>query len=64
MIEPVLLWSLGVREMIIILVIILLLFGGRKIPELLRGIGRGIREFREGKNEKKEKPETSNKPED
>ena len=61
MIQPILLWSLGVREMIVILVIVLLLFGGRKIPELVRGIGRGIREFSDAKNDKKEKPETNNK---
>ena len=61
MIQPILLWSLGVREMIVILAIILLLFGGRKIPELVRGIGRGIREFRDAKNDKKENPETNNK---
>jgi len=54
MIQPVLLWALGVRELIIILAVIILLFGGRKIPELIRGIGRGIREFKEAKNDKKE----------
>jgi sec-independent protein translocase protein TatA len=61
MIHPILLWALGVREMIVILAIVLLLFGGKKIPELFRGIGRGMREFREGKNDKKEKSETNNK---
>lgn len=61
MINPTLLWALGVREMIIILAIILLLFGGKKIPELFRGIGRGIREFKEGKNEKKESSEAKDK---
>ena len=61
MIHTILLWALGVREMIIILAIVLLLFGGKKIPELFRGIGRGMREFREGKNDKKEKSETNNK---
>ena len=61
MFEPILLWALGVRELLIILGVIILLFGGRKIPELFRGIGRGIREFREGKNEKKETAEANDK---
>lgn len=62
MILPIFLWSLGVREMIVILIVVLLLFGGRKIPELVRGIGRGIREFREAKNDTtKEKTETNDK---
>ena len=38
-------------EMIIILLAILLRFGARKIPELMRGLGKGISEFRKGKNE-------------
>ena len=50
MIHPVLLGMLGTNEIIIILVIVLLLFGGRKIPELMRGIGKGVREFNDAKN--------------
>lgn len=61
MIQTVFLWALGVKELIIILAVVILLFGGRKIPELIRGIGRGIREFRDSKNDKKENPETNNK---
>ena len=61
MLQPIVLWSLGVREMILILAVVLLLFGGKKIPELIRGIGSGIREFRDAKNDKKENPETNNK---
>ena len=38
---------LGTQEIIIILVIVLLLFGGRKIPELARGLGKGIRNFKD-----------------
>jgi sec-independent protein translocase protein TatA len=41
---------LGGQEMIILLVLVLLLFGGKKIPELMRGVGRGIREFQDAKN--------------
>ena len=38
---------LGGQELIIIGLILLLLFGGRKIPELMRGLGRGVREFKD-----------------
>lgn len=48
---------LGTQEIIIILVIILLLFGGRKIPELMRGLGRGVREFNDAKNNVKKEIE-------
>ena len=41
---------LGFNEIMIILIIVLLLFGGRKIPELMRGLGRGIREFNDAKS--------------
>lgn len=50
----------GPTEIILILIIILLLFGGRKIPELMRGIGKGIREYEDAKGETK-KPEDTNK---
>jgi sec-independent protein translocase protein TatA len=54
-IKPVLLGVLGTQEIIIIGIIILLMFGGRKIPELMRGLGRGVREFNDAKtNVKKE----------
>ena len=39
----------GGGELVIILVVVLLLFGGRKIPELMRGLGKGIREFNDAK---------------
>ena len=41
---------LGGQEWIWILVLVLLLFGGKKIPELMRGLGKGIREFQDAKN--------------
>lgn len=43
--------SLGPTELIIIFAIILLLFGSKKLPELARGLGRGIREFKDATNE-------------
>ena len=63
--------SLGMPEIIMILLVVLLLFGGRKIPELMRGLGKGIREFNDAKNnvrseiekginEKEEEKPTSN----
>lgn len=42
--------SLGGSELIAIVFIVLLLFGGKKIPELMRGLGSGIREFNNAKN--------------
>jgi sec-independent protein translocase protein TatA len=47
MISSVLLGMIGTQEIIIILLIVLLLFGGKKIPELMRGLGKGIKEFKD-----------------
>ena len=44
-------------EWLIILVVFLLLFGGKKIPELMRGLGKGVKSFKEGVNEAKEEIE-------
>lgn len=43
--------NLGTGEIIIIVVIILLLFGGKKIPELMKGLGKGVKSFKQGMNE-------------
>jgi len=57
--------SLGGTELIIALVIILLLFGAKRIPELARGLGSGVREFRAGTREGEvEKKEEENKDEE
>jgi sec-independent protein translocase protein TatA len=40
----------GFFEILLILVVVLLLFGARKIPELMRGMGRGVKEFNEGRD--------------
>ena len=47
-------FGIGTQEILLILLVVLLIFGGKKIPELMRGLGRGIREFnsaRTGLNE-------------
>lgn len=41
---------MGTQEIILIAVIVLLLFGGRKIPELMKGLGKGVRSFKDGMN--------------
>lgn len=61
--------SFGAGEVIVIALIVLLLFGGKKIPELMKGIGKGVRSFKDGVNgveDKKEedKKEDSDKPSD
>ncbi|MEI7676215.1 MAG: twin-arginine translocase TatA/TatE family subunit [Bacteroidales bacterium] len=43
--------NLGAGEIIPIVLIILLLFGGKKIPELMKGIGKGVKSFKEGMND-------------
>jgi sec-independent protein translocase protein TatA len=53
----------GGSEWIIILVIILILFGGKKIPELLRGVGKGVGELQKGLHEGKRQLEDSYKEE-
>ncbi|MES2828194.1 MAG: twin-arginine translocase TatA/TatE family subunit [Bacteroidota bacterium] len=50
MLNTTILAALGGMEIAIILVIVLLLFGGRKIPELMKGLGKGIKEFKDGKD--------------
>ena len=44
-------FGLGFQEILVIALIILLLFGGKKIPELMRGLGKGVKSFKEGLNE-------------
>lgn len=56
---------LGTGEIILIAVVVLLLFGGKKIPELMRGLGKGVKSFKDGMNGKEEEaPNTSSKEED
>ena len=44
-------FGLGFQEILVIVLIVLLLFGGKKIPELMRGLGKGVKSFKEGMNE-------------
>jgi len=56
--------NLGTGEIIIIVFIVLLLFGGKKIPELMKGLGKGIRSFKQGMsdiNDEINKPESGDK---
>ena len=47
-------FNFGTGEIICIVVVILLLFGGKKIPELMRGLGKGVNSFKQGMNEMEE----------
>ncbi|MBO4575195.1 MAG: twin-arginine translocase TatA/TatE family subunit [Bacteroidales bacterium] len=54
--------GIGTGEILLIVLAILLLFGGKKLPELMRGMGKGVKEFKDAMNEptgdkKEEKPE-------
>ena len=44
-------FGIGFQEILIIALIVLLFFGGKKIPELMRGLGKGVKSFKEGMNE-------------
>lgn len=54
--------QLGWPQIVLIVVAVLLLFGGRKIPELMRGLGQGIREFKKGMNDDKSGGSDASKP--
>ncbi len=49
----------GVKEILFVLLIILLLFGGRKIPELMKGLGSGIKEFKNASKDETATPPSS-----
>jgi len=49
---------IGTQEIIVIVILVLLLFGGKKIPELMRGLGRGVKEFKDGQ---RDEPKTEEK---
>jgi sec-independent protein translocase protein TatA len=51
LITMILLFSVGMPEVLIVALFVLLLFGGKKIPELMRGLGKGVNEFKKGMND-------------
>ena len=53
--------GLGLLEILLIVLVVLLLFGGKKIPELMKGIGKGVRSFKDGVNGVEDKKEDDNK---
>ncbi|MEC8853450.1 MAG: twin-arginine translocase TatA/TatE family subunit [Bacteroidota bacterium] len=58
--KSLLLFALGAPELIVIVVLVLLLFGGKKIPELMRGLGKGIKEFKNASKEDTEENKEDN----
>jgi len=50
MVQPTILAGIGPMEVTLIVLALLLLFGGKKIPELMRGLGKGMKEFKDGKD--------------
>ena len=49
--QNILLFGLGFQEILVIALIVLLFFGGKKIPELMKGLGKGVKSFKDGMNE-------------
>jgi sec-independent protein translocase protein TatA len=56
--------NLGGSEIILILLVVLILFGAKKIPELAQGIGKGMREFKKALNDVQDEVKNIDKPED
>ncbi len=73
MMNTLLFLNLGGTEILVIALLVVLLFGGKKIPELMKGLGKGVKSFKQGMNEAEaeikktkeeiEKPETTDKKE-
>lgn len=56
-------FGIGTQEIIVILLVILLFFGGKKIPEMMKGMGKGVRAFKEGMNNPDEEKDKEKKQE-
>ncbi|MGJ8591456.1 MAG: twin-arginine translocase TatA/TatE family subunit [Aquaticitalea sp.] len=55
--------AIGVWQIVVVVVLVLLLFGGKKIPELMRGLGSGIKEFKDASKEDTDKEATTERKE-
>ena len=56
MITPLFLGGIGFQEILVVLLIVLLFYGGKKVPEMMRGLGQGVKAFKDGMNETTPKP--------
>lgn len=52
----------GVTEWLLVIVVVVILFGGKKIPELMKGLGTGIKEFKNAAKENEDQPAAAKKP--
>ena len=50
MVTPLFIGGIGMQDVLLIVLVVLLFFGGKKFPELMKGIGKGVRSFKEGMN--------------
>lgn len=60
---PLFIGGIGMQEVLLIALVVLLFFGGKKIPELMKGIGKGVRSFKEGMNNVEKEVEEIKEPE-
>ena len=51
MTQPLFLGGIGIQEILVVLLIVLLFYGGKKVPEMMRGLGQGVKAFKDGMNE-------------
>lgn len=56
--------GIGMQEILVIALLVLLLFGGKKIPELMKGLGKGVRSFKDGMNGKLDDEQEESKKKD
>lgn len=55
--------GIGMQELLVVLLIVLLVYGGKKVPEMMRGLGQGVKAFKDGLNEEGKSSETAEKSE-